>query len=304
MRISSIDIGSNAIRQIIVEVNTDSFARNQWIIHKKFRVPLRLGSDVFKYGSIQPETAQELVATFKKMAKLNKKYRVQKNMAVATSAMRDAKNNTAIVRFIQKQTGIKINVISGSTEAKYLQQSIIKSNLVNFKSSLLIDIGGGSLELTAIHNLAVHKSKSFPLGVVRLLSKIQRSQASTSHQIRFAIEKEMNKYIGPFYNKIVYRSFSNAIGTGGNFDALSKLKIDLLRTAPATNLSLKEVEAIYSKWLRLSLNQRLKLNIRKDRIDVLDIAIPLIILILKKFKIKKLKVPHTGLKEGVIHSLL
>lgn len=295
MRISSIDIGSNAIRQVIVETNVNDFATNQWIIFKKYRAPLRLGTDVFEHGRIQPQTIKQLVVIFKKMAKFNKKYKVQKNIAVATSAMRDAKNNSSIVNLIKKQTGIKINIISGAAEAKYIQQSIIKSNLINFDNSLFIDIGGGSLELTAVRQLQVIAAKSFPLGVVRLLKKLSPQKTT--------LKDETAKHLKPFHKKLGRMEFSNAIGTGGNFDALSRLKLDLLKKTPQTNLSLDEIQKIYSLWKRLTLSQRLKLNIRKDRIDILDIALPLIILILKEFRIKKLKVPNTGLKEGVIQSL-
>jgi exopolyphosphatase / guanosine-5'-triphosphate,3'-diphosphate pyrophosphatase len=296
MRISSIDVGSNAIRQVIVETDTADYATNQWIILKKFRAPLRLGTDVFEHGRIQPETIIQLVTIFKKMARFNKKYKVQKNSAVATSAMRDSKNNKTIINLIKKQTGIKIDLITGVQEAEYIQQSIIKSNLINFDDSLLIDIGGGSLELTAVQNLRVIEAKSVPLGVVRLLNKITKNKIN--------LKTEALKYLGPFYRTVKNISFKNAIGTGGNFDALSKLKIDLLKKSPQTNLTLNEIEDIYTLWKKLSVAQKLKLNIRKDRIDVLDIALPLIIIILQKFNIKKLKVPNTGLKEGVIQSLI
>lgn len=122
MRISSIDVGSNAIRQVIVETNISDFATNQWIIFKKYRAPLRLGTDVFEFGRIQPKTIKKLIIIFKKMAKFNRKYKVQKNIAVATSAMRDAKNAKALINIIKKQTGLKINIISGATEARYIQQ--------------------------------------------------------------------------------------------------------------------------------------------------------------------------------------
>ncbi|MBC7457135.1 MAG: hypothetical protein H7235_02570 [Bdellovibrionaceae bacterium] len=296
MRISSIDIGSNAIRQVIVETAREDLATNQWITLKKYRAPLRLGSDVFEHGSIQPETIKQLVLVFKKMAKFNKKYKVQKSIAVATSAMRDSKNNTAIINLIKKETGIKITLITGALEAKYIQQSIIKSNLINFDNSLLIDIGGGSLELTAVRELQIREAASFPLGVVRLMSKISKQKTT--------LEEETARYINPFMKKVKSTKFSVAIGTGGNFDALSKLKLDLLKKTPQTNLSLTEIKSIYALWKKLNLKQRLALHIRKDRIDVLDIALPLIILILEKFGIIKLKIPNTGLKEGVIQSYL
>ena len=296
MRISSIDVGSNAIRQVIVETDVANYATNQWIILKKYRASLRLGTDVFEYGQIQPETILKLVNVFKKMAKLNKKYKVQKNSAVATSAMRDAKNNKSIINLIKKLTGLQINIITGVQEAEYIQQSIIKSNLINFENSLLIDIGGGSLELTAVNKLNIIEAKSFPLGVVRLLNKIKKN--------KIVLKTEALKYLNPFFKKVKNIHFSNAIGTGGNFDALSKLKLDLLKTTPPTNLSIDEIKSIHLIWSKLNLENKLKLNIRKDRIDVLDVALPLIILTLEKFNITKLKIPNTGLKEGVIQALI
>ena len=282
MRISSIDIGSNAIRQVIVETDREDLATNQWITLKKYRAPLRLGSDVFEYGRIQPETINQLIVVFKKIAKFNKKYKVQTSIAVATSAMRDAKNNTAVINRIKKETGIKITVITGALEAKYIQQSIIKSNLINFDNSLLIDIGGGSLELTAVRDLQIKEAGSFPLGVVRLMKKIRKQKTT--------LQNETLKHLNPFSQKVKRTEFSIAIGTGGNFDALSKLKIDLLKKIPQTNLTLNEIRLIYGIWKKLNPRQRLALHIRKDRIDVLDIALPLIILILEKFKINKLKI--------------
>lgn len=296
MRISSIDVGSNAIRQVIVETDVTDYATNQWIILKKYRASLRLGTDVFEHGRIQPETIKELVLVFKKMAKFNKKYKVQKNIAVATSAMRDSKNSKSIINLVKKHSGIQINLISGAQEAEYIQQSVIKSNLINFDTTLLIDIGGGSLELTAVQDLKILQAQSVPLGVVRLLNKLKKKQIN--------LETEALKYLNPFKSKVKTLQFSNAIGTGGNFDALSKLKLDLLQKSPQTNLSLIEIKAIYAKWKKLSLASRLKLNIRKDRVDVLDVALPLIIITMEKFKITKLKIPNTGLKEGVIQSLI
>ncbi len=96
MRLSSIDIGSNAIRQLIVEVQPDG----GWKILKKHRETIRLGSDVFTIGSIRIKTLVRLILAFKRMAKNNKKYRVEKSLAFATSAFRDAKNKKPILTAI------------------------------------------------------------------------------------------------------------------------------------------------------------------------------------------------------------
>ena len=115
MRLSSIDIGSNAIRQIIVEVD-DHY---QWEVLKKERFPIRLGHDVFNSKRIQEPTLQLMIGAFQEFARNNRNFRVQKVKAVATSAMRDALNASEVIRRILQTSKIKIEVIRGQEEANY-----------------------------------------------------------------------------------------------------------------------------------------------------------------------------------------
>ena len=290
MRISSIDVGSNAIRQVIVDV----LPSGQWVTLKKFRAPLRLGADVFSTGFIQPSTEAELIQVFKKMAKLNKRYKAQKIITLATSAMRDAKNSRQVISHLKQKTHIDVKVITGANEAQLIQNAIFQSRIVNFESSLLMDIGGGSTEFTIFRNSKIMTAHSFPLGVVRLLHLSQRSKKSISEMCR------------PFLKRVRQNAHTTkidiVIGTGGNFDALSKLKLQLLKKTPHTNVTLSELKAIYQRWNKMTLAQKEKLNIRKDRIDVLPLALELILATMLEFNISKIKIPLTGLKEGAILS--
>jgi len=290
MRISSIDVGSNAIRQVIVDI----LPNGQWVTLKKFRAPLRLGADVFSTGSIQPDTESELIQVFKKMAKLNKRYRAQKVITLATSAMRDAKNSRQIISLLRQKTHIEVKVITGKTEAQLIQNAIFQSQIVNFESSLFMDIGGGSAEFTIFRNSKIVTAHSFPLGVVRLLHLSQRSQKSITEMCR------------PYLKRVRRSAHTTKvdiiIGTGGNFDALSKLKLQLLKKTPHTNVTLAELKTIFQRWNKMSLAQKEKLNIRKDRIDVLPLALELILATMLEFNINKIKIPLTGLKEGAILS--
>jgi exopolyphosphatase/guanosine-5'-triphosphate,3'-diphosphate pyrophosphatase len=292
MRISSIDVGSNAIRQVIIEVTPSG----QWVTLKKFRAPLRLGSDVFSSGRIHSKTQLELIAVFKKMAKLNRKFKAQKVIALATSAMRDAKNSRTVIRQIKTQTNIQVKTISGLTEAELIRLSILKSQIINFNTSLLIDIGGGSAEFSTMKNHKIISSQSFPLGVVRLLSLTQKKNLTVAQIAAPYLKKIKNK------NKT--HNIEIAIGTGGNFDALSKLKLQLLKKTPNTNLTRNEIEQILTIWNQMSLPEKEKLKIRRDRIDVLAFALELILATLDLFHIQKVKIPLTGLKEGAIHNVV
>lgn len=289
MRVSSIDVGSNAIRLVIMEIHENG----QWEQIKKFRAPLRLGTDVFEHKSLQPETVAELIEVFKKIAKLNKKNKVQKTIALATSAMRDAKNKKAVVSLIKKTSKIKLDIISGQEEARLIRNAILKSKSNHFHNALLIDIGGGSAELTGLYQEKILFSKSYPLGVVRLLSIKNKKK-----NVREYCESHLKKI------KNGRHQFDVAVGTGGNFDAIARLKLSLLKKAPQTHLEKSELLKIQEHWKKLSVEQKLALGLRPDRIDVLDLAMDLILMIINRFEITKIKIPMTGLKEGSIHDLL
>lgn len=289
MRVSSVDVGSNAIRLVIIEIHKNG----QWEQIKKFRAPLRLGTDVFEHQSLQPETVLELVEVFKKIAKLNKKNKVEKTIALATSAMRDAKNNKQVVALIKKTSKINLQIISGQDEARLIRNAIAKSRSNHFSNALLIDIGGGSAELTGLKNQKILFSRSYPLGVVRLLSIKSKNKS-----VRDYCESHLKKI------KNGRHRFDVAVGTGGNFDAIARLKLSLLKKAPQTHLEKSELLKIQALWKKLSYEEKLSLGLRSDRIDVLDLAMDLILMIINRFEITKIKIPMTGLKEGSIHDLL
>ena len=142
MRISSIDIGSNAIRQLVVEVLPDG----SWKVLKKHRETIRLGSDVFTLGEIRNTTLTRLIAAFKRMDKNNKKYKVDRSLAFATSAFRDARNKKPILSAIYRHSHIKIKisgflervehpVFAAATQAK--QQGIDYSRISRRASAFL-----------------------------------------------------------------------------------------------------------------------------------------------------------------------
>ncbi len=293
MIISSIDIGSNAIRQIIVEV--DAFGNYK--ILKKHREMIRLGSDVFNYKRIQDITLRRLIAAFKRMAKLNKKFKVEKSLALATSAFRDAQNKKPILSAIFKNSGIRINVISGLKEAQLIRMAVQHSIGLNGENSLLIDIGGGSVELTHLSKNKILYSKSFKWGMVRMLTEAMKTNVTPQALIKLKLEKSVKKLPkGPF---------QVAIGTGGNLDAIGRLKLVLLRKGPNTMVTLQELIKIYELFQKIPPAQRMaKLDLRADRVDVLEPALFFTLFIMRRYKIKRLKIPGVGLKEGAIISMI
>jgi exopolyphosphatase/guanosine-5'-triphosphate,3'-diphosphate pyrophosphatase len=293
MRLSSIDIGSNAIRQLIVEIQPDG----GWRVLKKHRETIRLGSDVFGEGHIQTSTLVRLILAFKRMAKNNKKFKVEKSLAFATSAFRDAKNKKPVLTAIYKTSKIRIKVISGKLEAELIRKAVQKSLGINRESCLLIDIGGGSVELTHLQGKKINYSKSFKWGMVRTLSQSLAQKKTCTDIVKTNLSKNI-KHLpkGPF---------NVAIGTGGNLDAMAKLKIITLKKGPNTFITRQELETMYSQFIKTSkLERGPKFGLKPDRVDVIEPAMYLTLSLMKKYDISKIKIPGTGLKEGAILSLL
>ncbi|AGH95028.1 hypothetical protein [Pseudobdellovibrio exovorus] len=293
MRLSSIDIGSNAIRQVIVEVKEDG----SWKILKKHREMIRLGADVFKDGLIHSDTQNRLIPAFKRMARNNRKFKVEKNLAIATSAFRDAKNKKPVLAAIFRHSKIKIQVISGHKEAQLIRLAVQRAIGSNNEHNLLIDIGGGSVELTHLQGSKIFYSRSFKWGGVRTLAEAQKHNTTPQNILRKKL-KQNSKLLpkGPF---------AVAIGTGGNLDAIAKLKLSFLKKGPNTMVSYDELKSIYDAFRKTRVSQRSeKFNLRPDRVDVIEPAIYLTLTLMKKYQIKRIKIPGTGLKDGAILSLL
>ena len=169
MKLAAIDIGSNAARLLISEVRVDEKNKPSFNKVSLVRVPLRLGFDVFDTGRISEQKTELLLHTMKAYINLLHAYEVKYLKACATSAMRDAANSPEIIEKVKKETGIRIEVISGGDEASFIYENHIAENLDTDHSYLYIDVGGGSTELTFFGNGQLVFKDSFNIGTIRIL---------------------------------------------------------------------------------------------------------------------------------------
>jgi len=293
MRLSSIDVGSNAIRQVIVEISPDG----SWKTLKKHREAIRLGSDVFSDGLIHENTIKKLIPAFKRMAKNNRKFKVDRSLAFATSAFRDARNKKPVLLAIYRASQIKVSVISGKKEAELIRLAVQSCVAPSSQNSLLIDIGGGSVELTHLRQNKILYSRSFKWGVVRTLAECQAQNRKCQHIINERIQRN--------HRLIPKGRFDVAVGTGGNLDALARLKLTYLKTGPNTLVTYDELKKIYQQFIKVRPADRAThFALKPDRVDVIEPAMYLTLSLMKKYSIKKIKIPGIGLKEGAILSLL
>jgi len=287
LRYAAIDIGSNAVRLLIADINESrkpaSFKKNTLI-----RVPLRLGDDAFLNHHISDRKAVDLVKTMQAFKNLMDVYRVTAYRACATSAMREAKNGADIVRTIKNQTDIDLEIVSGQAEAQIIYSSRMEEYVDKDKSYLYIDVGGGSTELSLFNNGELLASKSFNLGTIRILD----------HQDTEETWDSMKDFI-----RLHARHFKNlsGIGTGGNINKLFKLSGEKENVA----LSFNKLKNLYNYLNSFSLKDRINiLNLNQDRADVIIPACEIYLSVMKWAGIKKIFVPSVGMVDGIIQTLI
>ncbi len=299
MRLSAIDQGSNAVRMIVAEWHGDRFE-----ILKKYRVPLRLGADVFDKGEISPPTIKKAEECYKDFAEINHKMNVVKCRAVATSASREAKNRDQFLKVIKVSTGIDLEVIDGLKEAELVFEAVKHQVNLKQKNALLIDVGGGSVEVTFVHKGQIHQSQSFPLGTLRLLQHLRSRKMSESH-IRIALGDLMRPVVDFFDRELSGVAFDLSVGTGGNLESMARLKTQLLFDLANESVLTNELQSIFDKLIQIPLQDRIEfLELRADRADVIVPATAVVEMILRQAGIDKISIPGVGLRDGLLYSMI
>lgn len=294
MRLAAIDIGSNAARLLISEVTTDVNGNPKFNKIDLVRVPLRLGFDVFAQGAPDGEKGEisdmridMIIQTMKAYRHLLNVYEVKHLKACATSAMRDAKNGSEIIRKIKTDTGIDIEIISGSDEAAYIYENHVAENLDKDHSYLYIDVGGGSTELTFFSNNKLVFKDSYNIGTIRLLkNKVQ--------------EEVWNEMKENLKQKTKGHKEVTAIGSGGNINKIFSMS----KTKEDKPLSLDLLRNYYKELSNVSLTDRISIyKLKEDRADVIVPALLIYISAMRWAGAEIIYVPRIGLADGLIQHL-
>lgn len=301
MILAAIDIGSNAIRLIIAK----SVGNQHYQVLHKFRSAVRLGADVFDNGKISKKSVSKAIQTFNAFRQIMEKEGVVHYKAVATSALREATNRDQVVKELMLKSGLRIDVIDGLQEAQFIFRAV--QNEINLAPYhvLLLDIGGGSVELTFALKGRPVATQSFPLGTVRLLGHLKKQKLKEEDLPFLLLESvpEIQNFIAA--NRSPETPLLYAIGTGGNLEAMGKLKIQLLRKHPSSYLTLLELNRLIERVRKVPTKQRTsKLKLRPDRADVIIPAMLITKLIMLQTGVEKLVIPHVGLKDGLLSQLV
>lgn len=288
MRLAAIDIGSNGARLLIKNFRTAEDGSQQISRVMYMRVPLRLGSDVFTLGKISKERAvmmKHMLKAFRQLMKLNQ---VDDYRACATSAMRDAENGKKVLKKLHEDTGIGLEIINGREEARLLCNNIVE-NIESAKGNYAyIDVGGGSTEISLLHDGVLTHSHSYNIGTLRMLGGMVSKDAM--RQMRDDLSRFAKDMPG-----------MRIIGSGGNINKLFKLcnSDKATRTVPVS-----EIKAVYDKLKALSVDERIEqYGLKADRADVIIPASEIFILAAEALGCDSIQVPNISLADSIIDGL-
>jgi exopolyphosphatase/guanosine-5'-triphosphate,3'-diphosphate pyrophosphatase len=286
MIIAAIDIGSNAIRLLINEINTQE---GEISIEKisLTRVPIRLGEDVFIKGRISREKMLQLSNAMKAFWYLMDVHKVEYFRACATSAMREAKNRKEIITTIAEKSNIKIDILSGDEEAELIFRNYDDDKINEKENYAFIDVGGGSTEISFISPKGESHRRSFNLGTVRMLHLGEDEREWRRAEKWIYDEKpKSTKFIG--------------VGTGGNINTIFKL----LGKKPHERVSLSEIRLLLKELESAEYKERMiKFKLKPDRADVIVPACKIYYRLMKTAGVREMKVPKIGLPDGIIRHI-
>ncbi|MGB5006255.1 MAG: exopolyphosphatase [Ferruginibacter sp.] len=287
MKLAAIDIGSNAARLLITEVTSDEKDNPVFNKLNLFRVPLRLGFDVFETGMISKQKTGMLLQTMKAFKHLMNAYEIKHVKACATSAMRDAMNTPDIVRKVKLETDIAIEVITGDMEAGLVFENHIAETLDKDHSYMYVDVGGGSTELSFFSNGILNYKESFNIGTIRLLQ-------NQVHDKTWEVMKEIIKTVTKGQKEVM------AIGSGGNINKIFSMS----KRKEGKPLTLDLLRDYHKELSSVDLETRMKLySLRPDRADVIIPALLIYINAMRWAGASEMYVPKIGLADGLIRHL-
>jgi len=215
MRIAAIDIGTNSIHMIVVQVRPDlSF---EVIDREKDMV--RLGAGGLDGRNLTPTAISAALQTLSKFRRIAESHKVDEIVASATSATREAENGGDFIAEVDRQTGIRIRVISGTEEARLIHLAAGYGVDIGGTTAVVVDIGGGSVEITLGSATHLTLGRSFKVGVIRLTERFVRSDPLSGGDERRLI-KHLNREMGSYVDQIVARGFDRVIGTSGTILSL------------------------------------------------------------------------------------
>ncbi len=299
-RIAIIDLGTNTFHLLIAEKREGAIT-----VLYNGNLAVKLGQGGINEGIIQLDAlrrAIDALATFKTIID---QYEASSIFAFGTSALRNAKNVVDVISTIKEKTGIDITVVSGNREAELIFLGVQSAMELGVEKSLVMDIGGGSVEFIIGNAKEVFWKKSVDIGGQRLLEKFQLSDPITDAEI-LTLNRYFDNTLGSLHEALRGHCPTTLIGASGSFDTLSDIycirygiKINELDTE--TPLTLRGFYEVAEDLLMKNRSDRLLTPGMIDmRVDMIVVACCMVRYILENYPFQIIRVSRYALKEGCL----
>lgn len=297
--LAAIDVGSNAMRLAIGETRDDGVVE----VVETAREPVRLGRDVFSNGRLSPAIMDLALQAFHRFSASICEYGVEHTAAIATSAMRESENGKDLADRILDETGIQVDVISGMEEARLVHLAVSRKLDIETGEALLVDIGGGSVEVALTSQGLLVDSRSYKIGTVRMLQVLSDEALGPSHFIRLVddVASETRDWVGDHVGHSLIGFF---VGTGGNVETVGDLTGRRAGKKATSYASIGDIYRTRAALEQLSFAERRReLGLRPDRADVIYPATVVLQTLMGVVWASTLTIPRVGLREGLLADL-
>ncbi|HVE78126.1 MAG TPA: Ppx/GppA phosphatase family protein [Gemmatimonadaceae bacterium] len=297
-RIAAIDIGSNSIRQIVADVSAGGIIR----VVDEMKAAPRLAAGLARTGELGAEAMVAALEALGRMATLARQLGAERVEAVATSAVRDAANGRTFRALVRRETGLDVRVLDGTEEARLSFLSALAHFELGAGRAVVMDIGGGSVELTLSADGLLDRLASFPLGAVRLTEEFGDGHGGVR-------VKKLRKHVREGLRAgMPVRDWRGAlvIGSGGTFTNLAGIHLArqgvlTAHSVHATRLGRAEVEKLLDWLSELTPEERLSVpGLNAHRADIIVAGVAIAAQVLAKFEARELVVSRYGIREGLL----
>jgi len=300
--VAIIDMGTNTFHLMLATITSEGF-----VINYREKVPVKIGMGGINEGYITNEGIERAVKAMKDFKLTIQDAKIENALAFGTSALRNAKNGEEVIKRIEAESGIKAQIISGLQEAEYIYKGARASIDMRSEKSLIMDIGGGSVEFIIGNEKEIFWSHSFEIGGQRLLERFQKHDPITREEIR-DLFNFFSEELALLLTKLKTHNPKILIGSSGTFDTLSDIycwKNNLpLTDTPETPFSMDAFDDIYEEFLIKDRAARMQIpGMIEMRVDMIVVACCLIKFLLSSHDFDKIRVSSYSLKEGVLASL-
>ncbi|MFN8606901.1 MAG: Ppx/GppA phosphatase family protein [Vulcanimicrobiota bacterium] len=295
-RLAAIDVGSNAMRMQVAELLPGFVLKPL----KSIRSPVRLGRDVFGNQAISEGSMKKAIIALRSFSEWMHKLEVTQYTAVATSAAREAVNGKQFLELVRKESGIDLHLLAGEEEARVVYLAVQRRLPLGDRTVLVVDIGGGSVELILGQHGRVQALESLKMGTVRMLQRLGGQSQDFARRAREYVEATRS-WVDYWLQQQKVEVF---VATGGNAEELGDLAQRLFHKPANDQVSLSELDHITGLLESMSVEERQKkLGLRPDRADVLLPALLVLQSLMHHLKMELMVIPHVGLKDGLLEDL-